>query len=100
MDRLLLLCRRGSQRQPDVLENKIMYTNYCHNTLTSVFGNDYINVIKSESPINQMLKDNIDRAFLEATDKNSFKKLVKQYTKLTPSGIKECKYCQQLLAKF
>lgn len=77
-----------------------MYTNYCHNTLTSIFGNDYAKVIKSETPINPMLKENIDKAFSEATDKNSFKKLVKQYAKLTPSGIKECKYCQQLLTKF
>ena len=77
-----------------------MYTNYCHNKMTSIFGNDYPSVIKSQTPINPMLKENIDKAFLEANDKNSFKKLVKQYTKLTPSGIKECKYCQQLMVKF
>lgn len=77
-----------------------MFKNYCHNTLSSIFGDDYARAIKSEMPINPMLKYNIDKAFSEATNKTSFKRLAKQYTNLTASGIKECKYCQQLLAKF
>lgn len=78
-----------------------MYTNYCHNKLSEIFGTDnYADVMKTKTPINPMLKEAIDKAFNEAVNKSTFKKLVKQYARLTASGIKECEYCQKLLKKF
>lgn len=76
-------------------------TNYCHNSLAQIFGTDkYADVLKTKTPINPMLKSAIDKAFSEAKNKSTFKKLVKQYARLTASGIKECDYCQKLLNKF
>ncbi len=77
-----------------------MYTNYCHNTLSTLFGSDYVNAIKTPTTINPMLKAAIDKAYAESTNKSSCKKLITKYAKLTSSGIKECNYCQELLSKF
>lgn len=75
--------------------------NYTHNRLAEIFGTEkYAEVLKTKTPINPMLKSAIDEAFNRATNKSTFKRLVKQYARLTPSGIKECEYCQKLLAKF
>lgn len=76
-------------------------TNYTHNKLSEIFGTDnYAEVMKTKSPINPMLKAAIDKAFKEATNKSTFKRLTKQYARLTAQGIKECNYCQSLLNKY
>lgn len=76
-------------------------TNYMHNKLSEIFGTDnYAEVIKTRSTINPMLKAAIDRAFNESVNKSTFKRLIKQYARLTAQGIKSCDYCQSLLNKY
>ena len=75
--------------------------NYMHTKLSEIFMTDnYAEVMKTKTPINPMLKAAIDKAFKEAANKSTFKRLVKQYARLTAQGIKECDYCQKLLNKF
>lgn len=83
-----------------------MYTNYCHTTLTRIFGklDEYNNSVQEGKnrviPTNTHFKSAVDKAHCEAKNKTEFKRLVKQYAKLTTSGIKECRYCQHLLSQY
>ena len=75
--------------------------NYMHNKLSEIFGTDnYAEVMSTPMRINPMRKDAIDKAFSESKNKSTFKRLVKQYAKLTVQGIKEEPYVQKLLTKF
>lgn len=75
--------------------------NYMHNKLSEMFGtDDYATVMNTPMQINPMRKSAIDKAFQESKNKSTFKRLVKQYARLTAQGIKEEPYVQKLLGKF
>lgn len=75
--------------------------NYTHNKLSEIFGTDnYANVISTPQKINPLRKEAIDKAFSESKNKSTFKRLVKQYARLTVQGIREEPYVQELLTKF
>lgn len=81
--------------------NNSKATNYMHNKLSEMFGTDnYAEVMNTPMPINEMRKAAIDKAFKESKNKPTFKRLVKQYARLTTQGIKEEPYVQELLGKF
>lgn len=75
--------------------------NYTHNKLSEIFGTDnYADVMNTPQKINPLRKEAINRAFSESKNKSTFKRLVKQYARLTVQGIKEEPYVQELLTKF
>lgn len=75
--------------------------NYMHNKLSEIYGtDDYASVMRTPMQINPLRKKAIDKAFSESKNKSTFKRLVKQYAKLTVQGIKEEPYVQELLTKF
>lgn len=81
--------------------NNSQAINYTHNKLSEIFSTDnYAEVMKTPSTINPMLKAAIDKAFNESINKSTFKRLIKQYARLTAQGIKSCDYCQSLLNKY
>lgn len=81
--------------------NNSKATNYMHNKLSEMFGTDnYAEVMNTPMPINEMRKAAIDKAYEEATNKSTFKRLVEQYARLTAQGIKEEPYVQELLNKY
>ena len=75
--------------------------NHMHNKLSEMFGtDDYASVIRTPMEINPLRKKAIDKAFAESKNKSTFKRLIKQYARLTSQGIKEEPYVQKLLTKF
>lgn len=75
--------------------------NYMHNKLSEIFGTDnYADVMNTPQKINPLRKEAIDKAFSESKNKSTFKRLVKQYARLTVQGIREEPYVQKLLTKF
>ena len=75
--------------------------NYMNNKLSEIYGtDDYASIMNKPQPMNSMRKAAIDKAFSESKNKSTFKRLVKQYARLTAQGIKEEPYVQELLTKF